>query len=66
MATSTMLVVYISTDSCQDRAFRCSNGQCIYSGDRCDGTQDCTDGSDESGCGKSFIGGIGIPRSTHD
>ena len=23
MATSTMLVVYISTDSCQDRAFQC-------------------------------------------
>ena len=40
------------TVSCQSGAFRCSNGQCILSSDRCDGNLDCTDGSDETGCGK--------------
>ena len=38
--------------SCGTGAFRCTNLQCIQSSDRCDGTRDCTDGSDEIGCGK--------------
>ena len=38
---------------CSSVAFRCNNGQCIRSSDRCDGTRDCTDGSDETtGCGE--------------
>ena len=36
--------------SCGTGAFWCTNGQCIRSSDRCDGTRDCTDGSDETGC----------------
>ena len=35
---------------CSSGAFRCTNGQCIPSSERCDGTRDCTDGSDETGC----------------
>ena len=35
---------------CSSGAFRCTNGQCVRSSDRCDGTRDCTDGSDETGC----------------
>ena len=35
---------------CSSGAFRCTNSQCIRSSDRCDGTRDCTDGSDETGC----------------
>ena len=42
----------ISTASCQSGAFLCSNGQCIRSSDRCDGTRECTDGGDETGCSK--------------
>ena len=28
------------------------DGQCIRSSDHCDGTQECTDSSDETGCSK--------------
>ena len=42
----------ICTVSCGSGAFRCSNGTCIRSSRRCDGNRDCTDGSDETGCGK--------------
>ena len=38
--------------SCGSGAFWCSNHQCINSSNHCDGTRDCTDGSDEIGCGK--------------
>uniref|UniRef100_A0A8C4T9C2 Low-density lipoprotein receptor-related protein 2 n=1 Tax=Erpetoichthys calabaricus TaxID=27687 RepID=A0A8C4T9C2_ERPCA len=36
--------------------YRCANGRCIPGSWRCDGTADCSDNSDESGC----------PRSTCD
>ena len=42
----------ICTVSCQSGAAQCSNGQCIPSSLHCDGTQHCTNGSDEIGCGK--------------
>ena len=46
-----------STDtvSCSSGAFRCNNGQCIRSVNRCDGTRNCTDGSDETGCSKFHL-----------
>ena len=46
------LIATICTVSCQSGAFRCNNGTCISSSDRCDGNRDCTDGSDEIGCSK--------------
>ena len=42
----------ICTAFCQSGAVQCSNGQCIPSSLHCDGTQHCTNGSDEIGCGK--------------
>ena len=44
--------VTISTASCQSGAFHCGNGQCVLSSGRCDSHQDCSDGSDETGCSK--------------
>ncbi|KAI4873047.1 hypothetical protein NFI96_006125 [Prochilodus magdalenae] len=35
---------------CDSGQFRCASGRCIPAGWRCDGTADCTDDSDESGC----------------
>ena len=40
---------------CKTGAFRCNNHQCIRSSGRCNGTRDCTDGSDETGCRKWLI-----------
>ena len=45
-----ILFVAICTDSCKGGAFWCNNHQCISSSDHCNRIQDCTDGSDESGC----------------
>ena len=42
------------TVSCQSGAFRCNNGTCILSSRRCDGTVDCIDDSDETGCGSKL------------
>ena len=49
-----MILVIIFTVSCQSGAFRCSNGTCILSSRRCDGTVNCIDDSDETGCGSKL------------
>lgn len=37
---------------CEESQFPCSNGRCIPLLWKCDGDEDCSDGSDESACGK--------------
>ena len=44
-----------NTVSCSSGAFWCNNGQCIRSVNRCDGTRNCTDGSDETRCSKFHL-----------
>ncbi|XP_067886311.1 very low-density lipoprotein receptor [Heterodontus francisci] len=42
--------------SCEASQFQCRNGRCIPSVWKCDGDDDCTDGSDETSCGKKTCG----------
>lgn len=37
---------------CEESQFACGNGRCIPQIWKCDGDEDCLDGSDESACGK--------------
>ena len=55
-----MMRVIIYTVSYQNGAFRCSNGTCISSSRRCDGTVHCIDDSDETGCGSKLSIKLGI------
>ena len=42
---------------CKPFEFMCKNrNQCIYKSLLCDNERDCTDGSDETGCGNPNIG----------
>lgn len=36
---------------CGSDEFTCNNGECVEESDHCDGFDDCTDDSDEDGCG---------------
>lgn len=38
--------------ACGEKEYRCDNGACIPDVNHCNGAKDCTDGSDEVGCGK--------------
>jgi len=41
--------------ACSIDEWRCTNGQCISSYQRCDGNQvECSDGSDELNCGRKY------------
>ncbi|MCI4378615.1 hypothetical protein PGIGA_G00218000, partial [Pangasianodon gigas] len=58
LQTATLLTLYCLQCSCQGPScevgqFRCGTGRCIPAGWRCDGTADCADDSDESGCPQS-------------
>jgi hypothetical protein len=47
------LMLYLSLSvrpNCMVGEFRCTNGQCISKGDKCDIKVDCFDGSDETNC----------------
>ena len=37
--------------NCTEDEFRCTNNGCVRLAYRCDGDNDCTDGSDEDNCG---------------
>ncbi|KAI8512244.1 CUB and sushi domain-containing protein 2 [Branchiostoma belcheri] len=41
----------VFTTTCSPEMFTCSNGDCVDLNRTCDGTRDCSDGSDEHDCG---------------
>ena len=45
--------ITVSTD-CSNH--RCANGVCVSNSSRCNGENDCGDGSDEYDCGKIGLG----------
>lgn len=44
------LNTYAHQSECEEGQFRCSNGICISESERCNGYQECLDGTDEKDC----------------
>ena len=44
------MVGYFSGDVCSDDRFLCKNHKCVPIEYRCDGDNDCRDGTDEKNC----------------
>lgn len=41
-----------TVNACSEEEFPCDNGSCVPKASRCNNSRDCSDGSDEVGCGE--------------
>ena len=48
--TPIIMFLYSLSASCSSYEFTCSNKDCVYDSDKCDGQDDCGDNSDEQDC----------------
>ena len=46
---------HLTLHACKPEEFACNNAFCITMEERCDGKEDCKDGSDEQNCGKLIL-----------
>lgn len=49
---------YCVFTACEEDEFTCTDGRCISSSRRCNREIDCSDGSDEKGCGTYFFNSV--------
>lgn len=50
------LLICSTADTCADHQFRCADYECVNADLRCEGTKNCADNSDETGCGELSFG----------
>ena len=50
--------IILFIEGCSANQFTCNNGHCVPSTARCNGNNECKDGSDESNCGNLEIDNV--------
>ena len=54
LVETTTTTATVINATCKPNEVQCESGSCIMRFQHCDGQNDCMDGSEESGCGRSY------------